>query len=72
MTLLALGHLTVTDELLMPSTSGLSDDARRGVAEDNNIPYSVILKCQVCSPCVHVCGNASIRLKEFKRITELY
>ena len=39
---LALGHLTVTDELLMRSTSGLSDDARRGVAEDNNIPYIYI------------------------------
>ena len=48
---LALGHLTVTDELLMPSTSGLSDDATRGVAEENGIKYSVILKCQVFNLC---------------------
>ena len=47
---LALGHLTVTDELLMRSTSGLSDDARRGVAEEYNIKYSLILKCQVSNP----------------------
>ena len=48
---LALGHLTVTDELLMPSTSGLSDDARRGVAEEKNTAYGVILKCQAYRPC---------------------
>ena len=69
---LALGHLIVTDELLMRSTSGLSDDARRDVAEDNNTPYSVILKCQVCRPSLHVCENASIRLKEVKHINGLY
>ena len=48
---LALGHLTVTDELLMRSTSGLSDDARCGVAEECNILYSVILKCKVRNLC---------------------
>ena len=51
---LALGHLTVTDELLMRSTSGLSDDARRGVAEENYTRYILrvyfifALNCQVC------------------------
>ena len=69
---LALGHLTVTDELLMRSTSGLSDDARLGVADGNNIPYSVILKCQVCRPSFPVCENSSICLNEVTRINELY
>ena len=40
---LALGHLTVTDELLMRSTSDKSDDARRGVAEENNIPHIYVI-----------------------------
>ena len=47
---LALGHLTVTDELLMLSTSGVSDGARRGIAEESDISYSVSLKCQVYNP----------------------
>ena len=69
---LALGHLTVTDVLLMRSTSGLSDDARRGVAEENNATYRVIFKCHVCRPSFPVYENSSIRLMEVKRVNELY
>ena len=36
---LAFGHLTFIDELLMTSTSGLSDDSKYGMSGVSNIPY---------------------------------
>ena len=69
---LALGHLTVTDELLMRSTSGLSDNARRGVADENNIKYIFRSHCYFdisSGYCMLSCGNRSNCLTEIKVIT---